>query len=103
MSAEKFDIFDKQHRSPEESTRFASALRAQLQPIVTPTSHAAPFDDSSERSHLCAEHIHHFDIEFYVRSNTSRTFLARTSSVKGFFRKSTSACKMPQRTIVSSV
>ena len=30
-------------------------------------------------------------IELYGRSNTSRTFLARTSSVKGFFRKATSA------------
>ena len=42
-------------------------------------------------------------IELYGRSKISRIFLARTSSVMGFFRKAASACKTPQRTTVSSV
>ena len=41
--------------------------------------------------------------ELYGRSNTSRTFLAGTSSVKGFFQESHFGVQNAQRTIVSSV
>jgi hypothetical protein len=41
--------------------------------------------------------------ELYGRSNTSRTFLAGTSSVKGFFQESHFGVQNAQQTIVSSV
>lgn len=39
----------------------------------------------------------------YWPSNTWRTFRSRTMGVYGFWRKATSACRMPWRTTASSV